>query len=46
MHLNNPFHTEISRHFPHRDKYFLSLWAGEKINCKKWLPAGDSVDEW
>lgn len=34
MHLNNPFHIEISRHFTHVDKYFLSLWAREKINCK------------
>lgn len=25
---------EISRHFPHMDKYFPSLWAGVKINCK------------
>lgn len=28
------FHIEISRHFPHVDKYFHSLWAGAKINCK------------
>lgn len=34
MQLNNPFHIEISRRFLHMDKYFLSLWAGAKINCK------------
>lgn len=28
------FHIEVSRDFPHADKYFLSLWAGGKINCK------------
>lgn len=34
MCLNNSFHMEISRHFLHMDKYFVSLWAGAKINCK------------
>jgi len=45
MRLNNPFHTEILRHFPHMDKYFLSLWAGVKMNGKivasdKWQCGG------
>lgn len=34
MHLSNSFHIEMTQHFPYRDKYFLSLLAGVKINCK------------